>query len=218
MDNENDPKAIREEIAATRERIADTAEALAYKSDVSARVKENVSARVEGFKAAVSDAASSMTTKLTGVSETTKSNVHDLADSAKSTLGDATETARAALSDATDAAKGHLTSGASAASDLAHRTRDNVTPSGERTLALAENARAVVVANPLGLALGSIAIGFLIGLVLPVSNLERDNVGPIGDRVAEQAKSTASDLAQQGKAAVAAAVSDTLTSASAPRS
>jgi ElaB/YqjD/DUF883 family membrane-anchored ribosome-binding protein len=46
-----DPQEIRSEIEETREELADTAAALAYKTDVKARAKE----RVEGIKANVAD-------------------------------------------------------------------------------------------------------------------------------------------------------------------
>lgn len=46
-----EPDAIRADIEATRKRIADTAEALSYKADVPARVKNDVANRVEAVKA-----------------------------------------------------------------------------------------------------------------------------------------------------------------------
>ena len=46
-----DPEEIRTEIAEAREELADTAAALAYKTDVKARAKE----RVEGIKADIAD-------------------------------------------------------------------------------------------------------------------------------------------------------------------
>ena len=46
-----DPEEIRTEIDETREELADTAAALAYKTDVKARAKE----RVEGIKADIAD-------------------------------------------------------------------------------------------------------------------------------------------------------------------
>jgi uncharacterized protein YjbJ (UPF0337 family) len=202
MSNENDPQAIREEIEATRERIADTAEALAYKSDVPARMKDNVNSRVDDLKSKVGDAASAVSSKLAGASDAAKSNVSDLAESAKSKL-----------SDATDAAKGHLGGGgAYEDTDLAATKRGDVgVPVSDRARALTSNAKNVIAGNPLGLAIGSIAAGFLIGLAIPVSDVERENVGPLGERVASGAKAQAADLVQQGKAAVVSAVTDTLT-------
>ena len=45
-----DPDAIRDEIADTRERMGDTIDALGYKADVKSRAKDNVSGKVEAVK------------------------------------------------------------------------------------------------------------------------------------------------------------------------
>ncbi len=209
MSNENDPKAIREEIEATRERISDTAEALAYKSDVPARVKDKVSARVEGAKSAVSDAATSVSAKLADVSGATKSNMQDLTESAKSGLAGAADSARSAVGNVADAAKERFGS-QSSSTDLAQHMRDDA----GATNGDSGGPIAALTGNPLALGIASIAAGFLVGLAIPVSDVERDNVGPIGERVASEAKAKASDLAEQGKAAVVSAVTDTFTQSS----
>jgi len=45
-----EPDAIRREVAATRERMGETIDALGYKADVKARAKENVSGKVDTMK------------------------------------------------------------------------------------------------------------------------------------------------------------------------
>lgn len=77
--------------------------------------------------------------------------------------------------------------------------------------------RSAAAQNPLGLAIGSVAIGFLVGLCLPVTDIERERVGRIGERMTEQAKSAAADAIEQGKAAVTQAIGDALTNATRPR-
>ncbi|HYL27967.1 MAG TPA: hypothetical protein VEW74_09050, partial [Candidatus Nitrosotalea sp.] len=73
-----------------------------------------------------------------------------------------------------------------------------------------QSLRTLAADNPLGLAIGSIAVGFLVGLCLPVSDIERERVGRLGEQMTEQAKSAASDALAQGKAAVTQAIGDAL--------
>ena len=65
--------------------------------------------------------------------------------------------------------------------------------------------------NPLGVAIGALAVGFLVGLCLPVSDIERDRVGRLGEQMTDQAKAAAGDAIEQGKAAVTQAIGDALT-------
>lgn len=65
-----------------------------------------------------------------------------------------------------------------------------------------EGAREVVgVAeeNPIGLAIGGLAAGFLVGMVLPSSKLEDERVGPIADQVKETAAQTAEEAVNRGR-------------------
>ena len=73
--------------------------------------------------------------------------------------------------------------------------------------------RSAAARNPLGLAIGSVAAGFLVGLCLPVSKVERERVGLLGERMTAQAKTAAADAIEEGKAAVTHAIGDALSSA-----
>src|SRR3954467_10796670 len=55
-----DPRAIREEIEDTRERMGDTVDALAYKADDKTRAKESVSEKVDSLKSKVTGAKDSV--------------------------------------------------------------------------------------------------------------------------------------------------------------
>jgi hypothetical protein len=68
--------------------------------------------------------------------------------------------------------------------------------------------RSIVATNPLGAALGAIGAGFLVGLAFPVSNIERDKVGLLGETLQASAKATASEVLERGKTAVADAVAE----------
>jgi gas vesicle protein len=52
----------------------------------------------------------------------------------------------------------------------------------------AEQAVGVVQENPLGLAIGAAAIGFLAGMLIPGTKVEDERIGPMADQVKEQAK------------------------------
>src|SRR5215211_4348857 len=56
-------------------------------------------------------------------------------------------------------------------------------------------SRAVSMAesNPLGLAIGAMAAGFLIGLGLPRTKAEDEKLGPVADQAAQSAANTAKD-------------------------
>jgi len=53
--------------------------------------------------------------------------------------------------------------------------------------------------NPLGLAIGGAAIGFVAGLLLPSTRLEDKQMGEMSDKVIDVAKETASDALESGK-------------------
>jgi gas vesicle protein len=53
--------------------------------------------------------------------------------------------------------------------------------------------------NPLGLAVGAVAAGFLVGLAVPSSDVEHEKLGPVADRVKEQAKETGQEALERGK-------------------
>ena len=53
--------------------------------------------------------------------------------------------------------------------------------------------------NPIGLALGATAIGFLIGLALPSTDVEDEKLGPISDRIKEQASDVGQEALDHGK-------------------
>ena len=53
--------------------------------------------------------------------------------------------------------------------------------------------------NPLGLAIGGVAVGFVAGLLLPSTKVEDERLGEISDRVVETAKETAGEAVERGK-------------------
>ena len=60
-------------------------------------------------------------------------------------------------------------------------------------------ARYTAERNPLGLAIGGVAAGFLIGTLLPSTDVENERLGEVSDRVVDAAKETASEAVDRGK-------------------
>jgi hypothetical protein len=53
--------------------------------------------------------------------------------------------------------------------------------------------------NPLGLAVGAAAVGFVAGLLIPSTRVENEQMGELSDRVVDAAKDTAGDALERGK-------------------
>jgi gas vesicle protein len=74
-------------------------------------------------------------------------------------------------------------------------TTSDVLPSGEQVGRLKDTAER----NPLGLAIGGAALGFVAGLLLPSTRVEDQQMGEMSDRMIDAAKETASEALDSGK-------------------
>jgi hypothetical protein len=63
----------------------------------------------------------------------------------------------------------------------------------------ATHMRDTAANNPLGLAVGGVALGFLVGTLLPKTHVENEQMGEMSDRLMDAAKETASDAVGRGK-------------------
>lgn len=70
----------------------------------------------------------------------------------------------------------------------------------------AGGVRQTAESNPVGLALGGLALGFVVGTLLPKTRVENERIGDMSDRLFESAKVTASEAADRGKQAAQEAV------------
>jgi gas vesicle protein len=75
----------------------------------------------------------------------------------------------------------------------------DATPSGEDVKQTAQRAAGIAQENPLGLAVGSVAVGFLAGMLIPSTRVEHERLGPMADQVKEQAKQTGQEALERGK-------------------
>lgn len=73
------------------------------------------------------------------------------------------------------------------------------TPEGGQMKEGAQRAVGVAEENPIGLAIGGVATGFLVGMMLPTSRVEDERIGPIADQVKDEAKETGQEALQRGK-------------------
>lgn len=73
------------------------------------------------------------------------------------------------------------------------------TPDGQQVKEGAQQAVGVAQENPLGLAIGGIAAGFLAGMMLPSTKIEDERVGPIADQVKETAAETGQEALDRGR-------------------
>jgi len=75
----------------------------------------------------------------------------------------------------------------------------DATPDGQQVKEGAQQAVGVAQENPLGLAIGGIAAGFLAGMLLPSTKIEDERVGPIADQVKETAAETGQEALERGR-------------------
>ena len=99
--------------------------------------------------------------------------------------------------------------------DVKTRAKDNIadkrdrlkerisgsTPDPEEVKQGAKRAVGVAQENPIGLAVGSLAVGFVAGMLVPSTRVEDEKLGPMADEVKEQAKETGQEALERGKEA-----------------
>ncbi|GAC1659622.1 MAG: hypothetical protein NVS4B13_04960 [Candidatus Elarobacter sp.] len=196
-----DSSEIRREIEETRARMGDTVEALSYKTDVPARMKDAVNDRVETVKGTISevvegvkDTVMGATGKVGSALGGAKRGVNDTLSGTTETMGDATSTVTSSLHNAVGNMTHKLGNVTDKVGDVAHKI-----PSADDVKTVARRGAGLAAENPLGLALGALAVGFLAGLAAPVTDIERKTVGPIRDDLVDRAKSMGSDVIEHGK-------------------
>src|SRR4051812_27887202 len=75
----------------------------------------------------------------------------------------------------------------------------DATPDSEQVKQQARRAKSVAQENPLGLAVGAVAVGFLAGMLIPSTRVEDEKLGPVADDVKERAKETGQEALERGK-------------------
>jgi hypothetical protein len=188
----DDIESIRREIVATRDRLSASVETLAYRANVPARAKEAVDEKIGSAKDALFGALGR------GRRTVAKAADHAGADG------------KYALAHAQSMAASASRSVASMRETLGEPLQrfNDVLPAPSVSRGSTERMQAFLTRNPLGFALASVAVGLLIGFVLPISDIERETLGPVGLHVIDDATSAAGDVIEHGKAVVATIVSE----------
>jgi hypothetical protein len=125
----------------------------------------------------------------------------DVPSRVKDAVNDRVETVRGAIGDAFGTVKETVAGASGKVGDAAGTMREKL-PSTDGLTDAARRGAGMAVENPLGLALGALAVGFLAGLAAPVSDLERRTVGPLRDDLVDKAWNAGSDAIEQGKQAL----------------
>jgi hypothetical protein len=98
---------------------------------------------------------------------------------------------KGSIADKRDSVKERITGATSSINDATPDAGD-VRDGGKRAVGIAQE-------NPLGLALGGVAIGFLAGLALPVTRVEEEQLAPVAVDVRERALETGQEALERGK-------------------
>jgi hypothetical protein len=75
----------------------------------------------------------------------------------------------------------------------------DATPSRGEVKQQTRRAAGMARENPLGLAIGAAAIGFLAGLAVPSTRVEDERLGPVADQVKDKVKETGQEALDRGK-------------------
>ena len=126
----------------------------------------------------------------------------DVPSLAKDAVSDKVENMKSKVSDTATRAKEAVVGTASRAGDAVSDTTSRVgdaTPSGGQVKQQAKRAAGLAQENPLGLAVGAAALGFLAGLAVPSTRVENERLGPVADQVKDKVKETGQEALDRGK-------------------
>jgi hypothetical protein len=75
----------------------------------------------------------------------------------------------------------------------------DATPSSGEVKQQTRRVAGLAKQNPLGLAIGAAAVGFLAGLAVPSTRVEDQRLGPVADQVKDKVKETGQEALDRGK-------------------
>jgi hypothetical protein len=122
--------------------------------------------------------------------EQTRAQMGDTVE-ALSYKADVKARAKDSISDRVDTVKSRV--------GLASSKIGDATPDGRDVKQGARRAKGLAEENPLGLAIGAVAVGFIAGLAVPSTRAEDERLGPMADQVKDKAKETGQEALERGK-------------------
>jgi gas vesicle protein len=115
----------------------------------------------------------------------------DVKSRVKEKISDTVGNIKGSISDKVEGVK-------SAVGGLGGRVSDRM-PSGDDMRRSANQVVSAARENPIGLALGALALGFVAGLLVPTTRVEDEKIGPVADKVRRAASDTGREAMEHGK-------------------
>jgi hypothetical protein len=126
----------------------------------------------------------------------------DVPSRAKEAVSEKVDNVRSKVTDTATRAREAVVGTASRAGDAMSDTTSRVgdaTPSRGEVTQQTRRVAGMAKENPLGLAIGAAALGFLAGLAAPSTRVEDERLGPVADQVKDRVKETGQEALQRGK-------------------
>jgi ElaB/YqjD/DUF883 family membrane-anchored ribosome-binding protein len=133
--------------------------------------------------------------------EETRERMGDTVD-ALAYKADVKTRAKESVSEKVDSLKSKVTGAKDSVTGTVSGAKDSVAgaaPSPGQVKHGARRAAGVAQENPIGLAVGAAAVGFVAGMLVPSTRVEDERLGPVADQVKEQAAQTGREALEHGK-------------------
>ena len=216
-----DIEEIRRDIATSRAQLRETAEAIGWKADVPARARDVVretAAVIRERVASGSTASSLRDDSSPSVAQrvgAAVSSVTDRAGAVKDSVADGAGTAKDAVTDGARSLKGAAESGAQTVGEAASSARQAVAGGVDGTRenvgslsgnlpgarAGARDAARFARSNPVGVALGALAVGIAAGVLIPSTRVEQEQMAPVADELRERGDEIGRQAMERGRQA-----------------
>jgi hypothetical protein len=151
---------------------------------------DRIRAEIEQTRADMSETVDALGYKA-DVKSRAKESLQDKRDSAKESIVGAGQSVKEKIVGAGSGVTDRVSSAGSTVSDA--------TPDAEQVKYQAQRAVGIAQSNPLGLAIGSVAVGFIAGLLIPSTRVEDEKLGPMADDVKAKVKETGQEALEHGK-------------------